>query len=120
MERSITILYDKDCYLCSHFQQYLKLKQKTYISYKDIHEDSDYISSLEKKGYNLDKGMIIDINGTIYQWKEAIAEIEKLIDNQNRYDRCMKFAMSHKWIRELGYPVAQLARKILLWFRKFH
>lgn len=116
IKESIIILYDADCYLCSNFQQYLQLKQKVDISYKDIHEDSDYISSLQKLWYNLDHGMIIDMDGEIYQWKDAIAEIEKLLDNQKRYDKIMKFCMSKEWIRNLGYPVAQLMRKVFLRF----
>lgn len=48
-KHSITILYDADCYLCSHFQQYLQLKQKVDIVYKSIHEDSDYISLLQQQ-----------------------------------------------------------------------
>lgn len=120
VRQNIIILFDADCYLCSNFQQYLKLKQKVDILYKDIHEHSDYISSLQRQWYDLDKGMIIDIDGRIYQWKDAIAEIEKLVDNQNRFDKFIKLCMSYPWIRTLGYPVAQLIRKILLWFRNFN
>lgn len=113
-KQQLTILYDAECYLCSNFQKYLQLKQNADIIYKDIHEHSDYIVSLQKQWYDLDHGMIIDINGSIYQWKDAIAEIEKLVDNQNWFDRFMKFCMKHTWIRSLGYPIAQAIRRMLL------
>lgn len=61
--------------------------------------------------------MIIDIDGVVYQSKNAITEIEKLLGNQIRYDGIMKFCMSNTRIRELGYPIAKIVRRMLLLFK---
>lgn len=109
---SIIVLYDADCYLCKHFQTYMQIKQQHNIIYKDIHEDSDYRSFLIQQWYNLDHGIIIDIDGEIYQWKEAILRIEWLIKTQHYGDRMMKFGMKNNLLRTVWYPIAQMIRKI--------
>jgi predicted DCC family thiol-disulfide oxidoreductase YuxK len=117
IHKSIIILYDKDCYLCSHFQTYLQLKKQFDIQFLDLNVNEDRVIQYANQGYAIDRGMIIDINGKIYQGKQAVIQIEKLLHKETLFDRCLSFCMKNPVLVAIGYPLASFVRKVLLRLR---
>jgi predicted DCC family thiol-disulfide oxidoreductase YuxK len=116
--QTIKIIYDKDCYLCSNFQAYLELKKQFKIEFVDMNMHQDLVKSYAEKGFILDNGMVLDIDGKIYQGQEAVMQIEKLIGKQTWFDSFFSFCMRTPWLVAIGYPIAHAIRRVLLWWRR--
>lgn len=121
MKHSITFIYDKDCYLCSNFQQYIALKKICDIHFLDMNqkESKSKLLELKSQGYDIQRGMILEIDGMIYQWKQALEQLEKLLDKKNILDRLVSRCMQNEIVLKFWYPIASAARKVLLFLRKF-
>ncbi len=82
MNANLTFIYDGECPFCNHFAELLELKSKIYnISILDGRKNQTLISSLLKKGYDLDKGAILIIDDNIFHGAEAINTVCKQINN---------------------------------------
>lgn len=118
--RQIILIYDQDCYLCSNFQAYLALKKSYDIQFVDFNTHPDLVKSYAKKGYDIQRGMILDIDGILFQWEQAVMKIQTLIHGQTWFDKVLAYCMKTPWLVKVGYPIASAVRKILLlWPRHF-
>ena len=77
--QSVIIYYDGECPFCSNYVSYAKFKESvesvSLINVRESSEDADRLSTL---GYDLDDGMVLDLNGTLYHGAKALHEIAKL------------------------------------------
>ena len=82
MTSNYTFIYDGECPFCNHFAELLEIKSKlTNIRILDGRKNSNIISSLLDKGYDLDKGAILLKDEEIFHGVEAINTICKKINN---------------------------------------
>ena len=82
MNTDLTFIYDGECPFCNHFAELLELKSKiNNISILDGRKNKKLISSLLKKGYDIDKGAILLKGDNILHGSEAINIICKQINN---------------------------------------
>jgi len=80
MTSNYTFIYDGECPFCNHFAELLEIKSKiTNIKILDGRKNLTLINSLLEKGYDLDKGAILLIDGEIFHGAEAINMICKKI-----------------------------------------
>jgi len=82
MDTELTFIYDGECPFCNHFAELLELKsQIKHINTLDGRKNSDLISELLRKGYDLDKGAILLKEDEIFHGAEAINTVCNQINN---------------------------------------
>ena len=82
MNTDLTFIYDGECPFCNQFAELLELKSKiNNISILDGRKNPKIISSLLKKGYDIDKGAILLEDDFIFHGAEAINKICNKINN---------------------------------------
>ena len=82
MTSNLTFIYDGECPFCNHFAELLEVKSKLKnISIVDGRKNPILINSLLEKGYDIDKGAILQVGEDIFHGYEAINKISSEITN---------------------------------------
>ena len=82
MSSDLTFIYDGECPFCNHFAELLEVKSKLKnISILDGRKNPILINSLLEKGYDIDKGAILQIGEDIFHGAAAINIISSKITN---------------------------------------
>ena len=71
MTSNLTFIYDGECPFCNHFAELLEVKSKLKnISIVDGRKNPILINSLLEKGYDIDKGAILQVGEDIFHGYE--------------------------------------------------
>ena len=82
MTSNLTFIYDGECPFCNHFAELLEVKSKLKnISIVDGRKNPILINSLLEKGYDIDKGAILQVGEEIFHGYEGINKISSEITN---------------------------------------
>lgn len=104
----IKIYYDKQCPFCRKYTEYIKLKDEYEIILCNARDNLKDISILNKKGFDINKGVIIEVdNSNIYQGSDVVEIIDSLSKKRlNIFDNW--------FFRYILYPIIKQVRKIVL------
>ena len=82
MKSNFTFIYDGECPFCNHFAELLEIKSKIEnIQILDARKNLSLINTLQKKGFDIDKGAILLKDDYIYHGAEAINIVCQQINN---------------------------------------
>jgi predicted DCC family thiol-disulfide oxidoreductase YuxK len=111
--QKIIIVYDRECIMCTHFAKFLELRKKVDIVWYDMNSTPDMVKYYQDKWYDIQKGMIIDINNVIYHGPMALTILHSLIQSDQRWQKTLLSLITHKRIAYTIYPIMLLIRKII-------
>ena len=105
------IFFDGECPFCKN---YIKL-QKFIKIYNDIEllnarDNNQLVKFYLEKGFNVDKGMILNINGKIFFGHEAIWYISKITTSDSLFLKFQSIIFKSLFISKLIYPVLRFCR----------
>lgn len=110
-------VYDGECPLCNLAARAFRIKQEhgaIHLMDARIHADDPLIQEINKRGLDLDEGMIIYARGQFHHGKDALKFMAQYGDSQNAF---MVFCKSLFWsntISSLTYPGMRAVRNWLL------
>ena len=118
VDRTIFI-YDGECPFCNHFAQLLELKSGIpSLQILDGRKNLDQLTHLYKKGYDLNNGAIVIINGKIKHGSEAInficSQLETPSDSLLQLLRIIFYSKERTTIL---FPILLWSRRFLLTFK---
>tara|TARA_B100001057_G_scaffold52997_1_gene47136 strand:- start:1412 stop:1813 length:402 start_codon:yes stop_codon:yes gene_type:complete len=113
----LNIYYDYECPVCRNFIKYYRLKND-FPNIKLINaRDDEYkhkIKNFYEKGYDINVGMIVELNNEIY-WGDKAVNIMSLISNKSSLFNKINFLFFSKpFLASLLYPLMVFGRNILL------
>lgn len=113
--KQLTIYYDKECPVCSRYISYVSLKE-TYSSVKliNVRENQSLFNKFKLQGFDLDKGMIADVDGKIYYGAEAISLIAQSNTKPGLLSVINNTLFSKLQISKTLYPILVSLRNLLL------
>ena len=116
MDTELTFIYDGKCPFCNHFAELLELKSEIKsISILDARNNQNIISSLLKKGYDIDKGAILLSGDDIFHGAEAINTICNKIKNPSgRLLKLLSNVFKSNKRTKLLFPLLLRARRFAL------
>ena len=116
MNSDLTFIYDGECPFCNNFAELLEIRSKIKnIKIVDGRKNLKLISTLLKKGYDIDKGAILLKDGEIYHGSEAINTICKQIKNpSSSLLKIISITFNSKNRTKLFYPFLLRARRFAL------
>lgn len=111
----VTIIYDGECPLCSHYITRLRLIEKYgAVELVDAREPSPGVLAWWAQGYNIDEGMIVVVDGAVHYGAAAAMMLARLSANDTPFDRIYHWTMSHPLMARLAYPLLKACRRIAL------
>ena len=111
----VTIIYDGECPLCSHYITRLRLIEAYgAVELVNARDPSSTASHWWARGYNIDEGMIVIVDGAVHYGDEAAMMLARLSANDAPFDRLYNWSMSHPSVARLAYPVLKVLRRIAL------
>ena len=110
----INLYYDDECPFCKEYSKYVQLRQIYDISILDARKDLQKVKFFREKGYDINDGMILEIDDKIYQGDEAIVKIDKLLKKETLLDRLRSFFTNIPYFIKIIYPPIKIFRFILL------
>ena len=114
---TISVFYDGDCPFCSKYMSLIRLKETLgEVKLVDLRANPDVKDELLSQGFNLDKGMVVDIDGRRVEGAEAVNQMALLSTPSNGFNRFNKKVMSSPFLAALLYPFLRAGRWLVLFF----
>jgi predicted DCC family thiol-disulfide oxidoreductase YuxK len=116
----IWFVYDGDCPICQMAAHALRIKKE----YGDLHllnarevTDSALMAEINKRGYDLDEGMVIYLNGNFYHGKTALKFMARYGENKGLFNRFNKSLFWSDTLAKILYPLMRAGRNTLIHLR---
>ena len=114
----MVIIYDDKCPMCASYLRHIRLKKSVgEIKFFSARSLSPHVIDLNLRGYDLNAGMVVAMNGAIYHGPAALHVLGLLTTNSTIFNRLNKFLFSRSWIAKLVYPLFRIARRLILWVK---
>lgn len=104
MAENNVLYYDGDCPFCRRYADYLRLRKKFGLTLKNAREEPEAIAALRAQGFEINDGMILVLEGKIYQGAKALAVLEKSLNPT-------LIRMFYPILKVLRRPLLKLLRK---------
>jgi predicted DCC family thiol-disulfide oxidoreductase YuxK len=112
---SLSVIYDGDCPFCSNYVGHLRLREVAKnIRYLNARDGGEEVSEAVRKGFDLDDGMLVTIDGTYYYGSEAMRVLADLSSPSGLLNRLSARLLKSPTLSRLIYPVLRFGRNITL------
>ena len=110
-----TVYYDGECPFCDQYVHLIRLKQAVgAVRLVNLREDDSVRRALEAEGFNLDDGMVVDLDGERFGGAEAARKLALLSTPSSLFNRANRLLLSSQTLSRLTYPVLRSGRWIVL------
>lgn len=112
---TISIYYDADCPFCAKYVSFLRLKDAVgSVDLIDLRTNPEAKEGLISKGYDLDQGMVVDMEGKWSHGADAVNQLAMLSTPSGLFNKINKFLFSSTLIASLLYPLMRAGRWLVL------
>ncbi len=109
------IYYDGECPFCTRYTALLRLRESVrQVDLVNVREDVASRKVLEAAGYDLDQGMVLDLDGKRYAGADAMHMLSLLSTGSGIFNRIMAAVFSVNWLVQLLYPMLRAGRAVTL------
>lgn len=115
-KNKLDIYYDGDCPFCRNYVAFTNLRKSFNgnVSLHNVRDIPSKVKEFSEKGYNLNDGMIAELNGDIYYGADAVHLMTLLSNNKGVLKRINKALFQYKGTARILYPILRLGRAITL------
>ncbi len=107
MKKDVNLYFDKECPFCNYYANYNLIRTNHNLKLYNAREYPQKIEFLKKKGFDVNDGIIIEIDGKIFQGSDAIKQLNKLSNKEVK-------VLNTKFFSFLLYPLIKSFRKVVL------
>jgi len=109
------LLYDGECPACSSFVAFSRLRQlHPSLRVLDARENPELVEDLRRRGYEINEGMVMQLDGRIFFGAEATRQIARHARGGGTLRTALlKVIGDAPWSRAL-YPLLNAGRRLLL------
>ena len=109
------IYYDGDCPFCSRFVALARLRDAVgQVRLVDLREDRTARARLEAEGFDLDQGMVVDLDGTRTGGAAAVTTLAMLSTRSGVFNRINRALFARPLLAGAVYPVLRAGRWLTL------
>lgn len=109
----LSVYYDGDCPFCHNFVSVMRLKQTYNVRLIDLRDHDDHVARFQSLGYNLNHGMIVELNEHIYFADEAV-HILGVLSAPGLRGTIFRVLFGSARISKLLYPFLKVGRNLTL------
>ncbi len=108
------LVYDGDCPLCSRYAQYADVERSVgELVLVDARRGGPLVDELTKS-YDLDKGMVLKMDGRCYFGRDALRMLAVLSMGRGVFGGLNRLLFRFPAAARAGYPLLKLGRRLLL------
>lgn len=111
---NIELVYDEQCPVCSTYCNNLKVDSNVNLSLIDARKDSKIMDEITKRGLDIDKGMVLNIDGTMYYSSDAMREIAIRSQKKGWLALPNRLFFNTKIKADFFYSLGKIFRSIIL------
>ena len=109
------LIYDGDCPFCSNYVDKLRLEQSIGgVELINVRLQPQLAVQLRAQGYNLDQGMLLEVDGNYYFGEDALHHLALLSTANDFFNRLNRWLFSIHWLAAVVYPLLRLGRNTTL------
>ncbi len=109
------IIYDGECPFCTRYVRFLRLREAVgAVDLVDARSDDPRVAAALKDGYDLDEGMIVSLNGTVYHGADCINRLALLSTSSGLFNRLNAFWFRSPTLSRVFYPLLRACRNLAL------
>lgn len=112
--KQIKLYYDKECPFCKKYSDYIELRKRYDIKIINARDAIKEIKTFKEKGFDINKGMIIQLDSKIYQGANAAKVLDNCIYKNSLIDKTISFFIKVPGFKNIIYPLVLIFRKIIL------
>ena len=114
-KQSILLIYDRQCPLCDSYCRWVRIRDSIgQLKLIDARQDSDAMKQITDEGLDIDQGMVLKMDDTLYYGTDAIHVLAMISSRSNLFNRFNYFIFRSKILSRILYPLLRYCRKLLL------
>ncbi len=115
---SALIVYDGECIYCQNYVRLVRLRASVgAVELLDARSGDPRVADFQRRGYDLNEGMLFVYNGVVHHGSNAIHALALLSDTTGFLGRLNRMVFGSRQLSALAYPVLKLGRRATLALR---
>ena len=111
----IWLVYDGECPVCKTYCKYIRIRDAVgRLHLVDARQPSEVLDEITAAGLDIDQGMVVKFNNTLYYGADAIQVLTLLSTRFGIFNRINYLFFSSKVGAKLFYPLGKAIRTLLL------
>lgn len=111
----VEVVYDKDCPVCDYYCQRVDVDESFgTIERIDARERSDILDEITDAELDIDEGMVVKVDDTIYYGSDAIHKLATLSSQRGFVNKVAYAVFRHPRAATMLYPLLAQCRNLLL------
>ena len=109
------VLYDGDCPFCTNYVKLLRLRQAVgQVDLLNVREQPELARTYAEQGYDLDKGMLLHLDGQDYFGADCINRLALLSTGNDLFNQFNAMVFSNACLSRALYPFMSAGRHLAL------
>jgi predicted DCC family thiol-disulfide oxidoreductase YuxK len=109
------LIYDGECPFCSRYARLTRLRETVGpIRLIDARERTPEVEAAIAAGYDLDRGMLLSLDGQLYHGAECLNRLALLSSRSTAFNRLAYALFRHPRLSRMAYPVLRAGRNAAL------
>ncbi len=111
----VKLLYDRECPACEFYCQRINVDEtEGQLQRIDARDNSELLQEVTDVGLDIDEGMVLKIDDSIYYGSDAIHKLATLSARQGLVDKLAHWTFRSPAVARVLYPVLAACRNLLL------
>jgi len=112
----LILIYDGDCPFCSRYVRLMRVREAVgEMRLVDARDGGPEVEDVRGRGYVIDQGMVLIMNGHYYHGDECLHRLALLSTRQGWFNKFNHWLFRYQWLSRLSYPVLRTGRNTVLW-----
>lgn len=113
----VKVFYDGECPFCKNYVKYYRLKDAAgQVELINIREDEPAFTLLTDKGFDLDEGMVVELDGQYYHGDDALHCLALMSSKSTLFNKINAGIFSSSATSKILYPMLRAGRNLTLFF----
>ncbi|AIF81105.1 hypothetical protein I862_02710 [endosymbiont of Acanthamoeba sp. UWC8] len=114
-EKGIWLIYDYECPLCDMYCRAIRIKKDIgNLTLVDARQPSSVMDEITKLGWDIDNGMVLKVDDSLYYGSEAIHILTLLSTRTGLFNKINYFVFKSHLMSKVLYPFFRSIRNIVL------
>lgn len=109
------LIYDGECPFCSRYVRLMRIREAVgELKLVDAREGGQIVEDVRQRGYVIDQGMVLILNGRYYHGEASLHMLALLSTKQGWFNRINYWLFSRQWLSKIAYPAMKAGRNAVL------
>ena len=114
-DSEIQLVYDRQCPVCEFYCQRIDTDPTIGLLKRvDARESSDIMAEVTALGLDIDEGMVVKIDDSVYYGSEAIHALASASSGKGMFNRLAAAVFRSRTAARILYPLLKVCRNLLL------